>query len=86
MRQVTKDGSEVIADSHWSIVRDRQGEPQSIIIINSDATEKVRLKNDFLRAQRMEGVGSLASGLAHDLNNARADSHVRPDVPIRLGR
>ncbi len=72
VRQVTKDGSEVIADSHWSIVRDRQGEPQSIIIINSDATEKVRLKNDFLRAQRMEGVGSLASGLAHDLNNVLA--------------
>lgn len=72
VRQLTKAGDEVVADSRWSIVRDPEGEPDSIIIINNDVTEKVRLKNQFLRAQRMEGVGSLASGVAHDLNNVLA--------------
>ncbi len=34
-----------------------------------DVTEKRRLESKFLRAQRLESIGSLASGIAHDLNN-----------------
>ena len=33
-------------------------------------TEKKRLEAQFLRAQRMETIGALAGGMAHDLNNA----------------
>ena len=37
-----------------------------------DITEKKKLEAQFLRAQRMEGIGTLASGMAHDLNNILA--------------
>jgi PAS domain S-box-containing protein len=37
-----------------------------------DITERRRLEQQYLRAQRMESIGTLASGIAHDLNNALA--------------
>lgn len=36
------------------------------------ATERKQLEEQFLRAQRMEGIGTLAGGIAHDLNNVFA--------------
>jgi PAS domain S-box-containing protein len=38
-------------------------------VILRDITEKKRLEAQFLRAQRMESIGTLAGGIAHDLNN-----------------
>ena len=37
--------------------------------VDSDITEQKKLEAQFLRAQRLEGIGALASGIAHDLNN-----------------
>ncbi|MBD2774485.1 response regulator [Iningainema sp. BLCCT55] len=42
---------------------------QDISVIAQDITQKQQLENQFLRAQRMESIGTLASGIAHDLNN-----------------
>jgi two-component system cell cycle sensor histidine kinase/response regulator CckA len=53
-------------------VRDDDGTPQAILAINTDITEKKRLEQQFLRAQRMESIGTLAGGIAHDLNNVLA--------------
>jgi nitrogen-specific signal transduction histidine kinase/ActR/RegA family two-component response regulator len=54
------------------LVRDEQGQPRSIFSINTDITEKKQLEAQFLRAQRLESIGALASGIAHDLNNVLA--------------
>jgi nitrogen-specific signal transduction histidine kinase/ActR/RegA family two-component response regulator len=40
--------------------------------VNTDITEKKQLEAQLLRAQRLESIGTLASGLAHDLNNVLA--------------
>ncbi len=69
MRQVTKDGRDISVESHWTLVRDEQRQPKSIFVINTDITEKKKLEAQFLRAQRMESIGTLAGGIAHDLNN-----------------
>jgi PAS domain S-box-containing protein len=37
--------------------------------VGTDITEKKKLQEQFLRAQRLEGIGMLAAGIAHDLNN-----------------
>lgn len=40
-----------------------------LIGMGTDITEKRKLQEQFLRAQRLEGIGMLAAGIAHDLNN-----------------
>jgi PAS domain S-box-containing protein len=65
----TKAGGEVIVSSRWTLIRDEVGNPCSILIVDTDITEKKQLEQQFLRAQRLESLGSLASGIAHDLNN-----------------
>ncbi|MHC0065752.1 hybrid sensor histidine kinase/response regulator [Nostoc sp. UIC 10890] len=70
LHQVTKEGKEMIVASRWTLVNDDEGQAKSILIVNSDITEKKQLEAQFLRAQRMESLGTLASGIAHDLNNA----------------
>ena len=69
MRHRTKAGQEIMVESHWTRVLDENGRHKSTLFINTDITEKKRLEAQYLRAQRLESIGSLASGIAHDLNN-----------------
>ncbi len=70
--QVTKDGGEVVVESRWTLIRDDHGNPKSVFVINTDITEKKQFETVVLRAQRLESIGSLASAIAHDLNNVLA--------------
>lgn len=58
-----------VVESRWTLVRDAAGEPQSVLVIDTDITEKKELQTQFLRTQRLESLGTLAGGIAHDLNN-----------------
>lgn len=68
-RQVARGRGEITVQERAALVRDDQGFPKSALIVVTDITEAKRLENQFLRAQRLENLGSLASGIAHDLNN-----------------
>ncbi len=72
LSQVQKDGLEIIVASRWTLVRDERGQSKSTLVVNTDITGKIKLEAQFLRAQRMESLGTLASGIAHDLNNVLA--------------
>jgi len=69
MKQVAKDGKDLTVDARSTLVRNADGSPKSILIINTDITEQKKLETHLLRAQRLESIGTLASGVAHDLNN-----------------
>src|ERR1043166_4474572 len=64
-----KDGREVAVDSRTTLIRNDDGTPRAVLGINSDVTEKKKLEMQLLRAQRLESIGTLAGGVAHDLNN-----------------
>ncbi|MDZ4402454.1 PAS domain S-box protein [Prosthecobacter sp.] len=72
IQQVTKTGTQILIEARWTLVRDATGRPKSILAINTDITEKKKLEQQYLRVQRMESIGTLAGGIAHDLNNVLA--------------
>ncbi|MBF2022790.1 MAG: PAS domain S-box protein [Hydrococcus sp. C42_A2020_068] len=67
--QVTKDGEEIVVESRWNLARDEQQNPKSILVVNTDITSTKQLQEQLLRTQRLESLGTLASGISHDLNN-----------------
>ena len=67
-----KQGRALTMDASLTLVRDTHGKPKSILAICTDVTEKKKLEAQFLRAQRMDSIGTLAGGIAHDLNNMLA--------------
>ncbi|MEO8451759.1 MAG: PAS domain S-box protein [Gemmatimonadota bacterium] len=70
--QVDKQGRDLIIEGRWTLVRDDTGQPQRVLAINTDLTERKQLEQQYFRAQRLESIGTLAGGIAHDLNNMLA--------------
>jgi PAS domain S-box-containing protein len=69
LRKKTKFGQEIILESRWTLMFDADGQPKSILVVDTDITERKQLEEQFFRTQRLESIGTLASGIAHDLNN-----------------
>ncbi|MEQ2007665.1 MAG: PAS domain S-box protein [Limisphaerales bacterium] len=72
MRNRRKDGSLYDEEMTIAPVPDSEGRITHFIAIKQDITERKSLEKQFLRAQRLEGIGLLAGGIAHDLNNVLA--------------
>src|ERR1700722_433487 len=67
-----RSGEDILTFSRWHLMRDKNGQAQAILSASTDITEKKKLEAILLRAQRMDSIGALAGGIAHDLNNALA--------------
>lgn len=69
LRHMTKAEKKIIVSSRWTLIKKPDGSPKGVLLINTDISEQKKLESQFLRTQRLESIGTLASGIAHDLNN-----------------
>jgi len=67
-----KDGTLYDEEMTITPIKNKKGEIEHFIAVKSDITERNKLEAQFMRAQRMESIGTLAGGVAHDLNNILA--------------
>jgi PAS domain S-box-containing protein len=84
LAQRTRDGQDLTVASRWTLLVGDASTPTTILVSNTDITEKKRLELQSLRAQRMESIGTLAGGVAHDLNNVLAPIMLSIDVLRQL--
>ncbi|MEP6863183.1 MAG: PAS domain-containing protein [Deltaproteobacteria bacterium] len=74
-----------------SPVKDRDGRVVSFVGVQTDVTARRQLEAQYLQAQKMEAVGRLAGGVAHDFNNVLSvilsyaemiGEDLKPDEPL----
>ena len=80
LEQRDKHDERVMVESTWTLIRDAFGNPKSILIAETDVTEKKQLEEQVLRAQRMDSIGTLAGGIAHDINNVLGPILIAADL------
>jgi PAS domain S-box-containing protein len=67
-----KDGSLYDEDATISAIRDADGRTINYVAVKRDVTRELQLESQFRQMQKMEGIGQLAGGVAHDFNNMLA--------------
>jgi two-component system, cell cycle sensor histidine kinase and response regulator CckA len=67
--KISKSGREIRVSSRWKLLYDEAGQAYAVLTIDRDITAQKQLETQLLRTQRLESLGTLASGIAHDLNN-----------------
>ncbi|MEE8398967.1 MAG: PAS domain S-box protein [Desulfobacterales bacterium] len=75
-----KDGEKRVLETPVSLMRDENGDTIGFRGLARDLTERRNLESQLLRAQKMEAIGTLAGGVAHDLNNILSGIVSYPEV------
>ncbi len=66
---IARDGTErIIADS-GSPIKDRSSNIIGVVLVFRDVTEKKKIDDELRKTQKLESLGTLAGGIAHDYNN-----------------
>jgi len=72
LRHKCKAGRILEIEGRWTLVRNAGGEPKTVLALHTNVTERRQHERLAQRSQRLESIGTLAGGIAHDLNNALA--------------
>jgi signal transduction histidine kinase/ActR/RegA family two-component response regulator len=75
-----KDGAFFEEDATISPVRDAAGKVVNYVAVKRDVTREAQLEAQFLQSQKMEAIGHLAGGVAHDFNNMLAAIIMQTEV------
>lgn len=69
LRARDRNGADLTIDTRITLMRTADGSPHAVLAVITDVTAQRKLEAQMLRAQRLESIGTLAGGIAHDLNN-----------------
>nr|WP_245185945.1 PAS domain S-box protein [Falsiroseomonas frigidaquae] len=69
LHQRRRDGSALVVEASWTLVRHEDGSPRAILAVHTDVTQRLDLERKLRQAQRLEAIGQLTGGVAHDFNN-----------------
>lgn len=59
----------VILNLKGSVIRDRGGEVDAVVLLQEDITERLELERSIQQSEKLAAVGTLSAGLAHEVNN-----------------
>jgi len=68
-RLTAKDGREFLISDSAAPILDEHGYIYGVVIVFRDITQRVKMEEELIRAQKLESIGVLAGGIAHDFNN-----------------
>jgi len=71
-RFLAKDNHPVISNISLTLITDPDGKVLEMVCLCRDITQRLQLKNDLIRSERLAAVGQMASGVAHEINNPLA--------------
>lgn len=66
---IARDGTERMVADSGAPIRDKDGRVLGVVLVFRDVTEKRRVEDELIKAQKLESIGVLAGGIAHDFNN-----------------
>lgn len=67
---ISKSGCQVPMEFHMSTLNSEDGEPEYLIAVGRDVTERKKAQAAILQNQRLGVIGEMAAAIAHDFNNS----------------